>query len=108
MRRNGSPMTTGNSLATEAETPTVARSPAPAPVPGTKAPAKPTPTQSALSLRLAVGLVGMLLASLLAILNEQVTAVSMADIQGAFSIGHDDGTWLTRSEERRVGKECRS
>jgi len=88
-------MTTGNSLATEAETPTVARSPAPAPVPGTKAPAQPTPTQSALSLRLAVGLVGMLLASLLAILNEQVTAVSMADIQGAFSIGHDDGTWLT-------------
>jgi MFS transporter, DHA2 family, multidrug resistance protein len=88
-------MTTGNSLATEAETPTVARSPAPAPVPGIKAPAQPTPTQSALSLRLAVGLVGMLLASLLAILNEQVTAVSMADIQGAFSIGHDDGTWLT-------------
>nr|WP_254700350.1 MFS transporter [Trinickia violacea] len=37
----------------------------------------------------------MLLASLLAILNEQVTAQAMADIQGAFSIGHDDGTWLT-------------
>lgn len=37
----------------------------------------------------------MLLASLLAILNEQVTAISMADIQGALSIGHDDGTWLT-------------
>jgi DHA2 family multidrug resistance protein len=37
----------------------------------------------------------MLFASLLAILNEQVTAQSLADIQGAFSIGHDDGTWLT-------------
>jgi DHA2 family multidrug resistance protein len=37
----------------------------------------------------------MLFASLLAILNEQVTAQSQADIQGAFSIGHDDGTWLT-------------
>src|SRR5476649_350642 len=101
-------MSTGNSLISETETPTVAQLPASVSVPGTKAPAQPTPTQSALSLRLAVGLVGMLLASLLAILNEQVTAVSMADIQGAFSIGHDDGTWLTRSEERRVGKECRS
>src|SRR5471032_489178 len=88
-------MTTGNPLASETETPTVEQSPAPAPVPVTKAPAQPTSTQSVLSLRLAVGLVGMLLASLLAILNEQVTAVSMADIQGAFSIGHDDGTWLT-------------
>lgn len=37
----------------------------------------------------------MLFASLLAILNEQVTASAMADIQGALSIGHDDGTWLT-------------
>ncbi|MGY6154805.1 MFS transporter [Paraburkholderia graminis] len=37
----------------------------------------------------------MLLASLLAILNEQVTAVAMTDIRGALSIGHDDGSWLT-------------
>lgn len=74
---------------------TVAQAPAPAPVPRKEAPAQPTPPQSTLSLRLAVGLVGMLLASLLAILNEQVTAQAMADIQGAFSIGHDDGTWLT-------------
>ncbi|SAL31426.1 major facilitator transporter [Caballeronia terrestris] len=37
----------------------------------------------------------MLLASLLAILNEQVTALAMTDVQGVFSIGHDDGTWLT-------------
>jgi DHA2 family multidrug resistance protein len=51
--------------------------------------------QPALSRRLAAGLIGMLLASLLAILNEQVTAFAMADIQGALSIGHDDGTWLT-------------
>ncbi|BCQ28362.1 MFS transporter (plasmid) [Caballeronia sp. NK8] len=51
--------------------------------------------EATLSLRLAIGLIGMLLASLLAILNEQVTAFAMADIQGALSIGHDDGTWLT-------------
>src|SRR5476649_2984934 len=48
-----------------------------------------------LPLRLAIGLIGMLLASLLAILNEQVTAAALADIRGAFSIGFDDGTWLT-------------
>ncbi|WP_409018243.1 MFS transporter [Caballeronia sp. LZ035] len=55
----------------------------------------PAPQAPMLSLRLAVGLIGMLGASLLAILNEQVTAVAMVDVQGAFSIGHDDGTWLT-------------
>ena len=60
----------------------------------TEAPAR-TPAQATLSLRLASGLIGMLLASLLAILNEQVTAQAMTDIQGALSIGHDDGTWLT-------------
>jgi DHA2 family multidrug resistance protein len=37
----------------------------------------------------------MLLASLLAILNEQVTALAMNDIRGALLIGYDDGTWLT-------------
>lgn len=60
----------------------------------TETPAR-TPAQATLSLRLASGLIGMLLASLLAILNEQVTAQAMTDIQGALSIGHDDGTWLT-------------
>ena len=60
----------------------------PAPQAGAAAPPTLTP-------RLATGLAGMLIASLLAILNEQVTAAAMADIRGAFSIGHDDGTWLT-------------
>jgi DHA2 family multidrug resistance protein len=49
----------------------------------------------AFSLRLATGLTGMLCASLLAILNEQVTALALADIRGALLIGQDDGTWLT-------------
>jgi MFS transporter, DHA2 family, multidrug resistance protein len=84
-------MTTANLLTTEPEVPTVAQLPAPVAEP----PVPPTPAQPALSLRLSVGLVGMLLASLLAILNEQVTALAMNDIQGALSIGHDDGTWLT-------------
>lgn len=86
-------MTTGSPFSIEVEAPAAAHTQAPAP--GTPAPAQPTLHQAKLSLRLAVGLVGMLLASLLAILNEQVTAISMTDIQGALSIGHDDGTWLT-------------
>ncbi|ASL46940.1 putative multidrug resistance protein EmrY [Burkholderia sp. AD24] len=89
-------MTTGNLLTTgtqarAAAQPAVA---APALAAGTGAPAPSAAQQPALTPRLASGLVGMLLASLLAILNEQVTAQSLADIQGAFSIGHDDGTWL--------------
>jgi MFS transporter, DHA2 family, multidrug resistance protein len=92
-------MTTGNSLTSGGEAPAVAQSPSAAPAPGTVAPAQPAPVpapaQSRLSLRLTIGLLGMLFASLLTILNGQVTALSMADIQGAFSIGHDDGTWLT-------------
>lgn len=48
-----------------------------------------------LSLPVAIGLMGMLLASLLAIVNEHVTASALVDIQGALSIGHDDGTWLS-------------
>jgi DHA2 family multidrug resistance protein len=58
-------------------------------------PVQQTSKEPELPLRLAIGLIGMLLASLLAILNEQVTAVALADIRGAFSIGRDDGTWLT-------------
>ncbi|KAG8150284.1 MFS transporter [Burkholderia catarinensis] len=57
-----------------------------------QASAAPSPV---LTPRLVTGLVGMLFASLLAILNEHVTAAAMADIRGAFSVGHDDGSWLT-------------
>ncbi|MGE8161156.1 MFS transporter [Paraburkholderia sp. NPDC080076] len=73
----------------------LAPSSTPVSVPQTGTPAQQTPTEAELPLRLAIGLIGMLLASLLAILNEQVTAVALADIRGAFSIGRDDGTWLT-------------
>jgi DHA2 family multidrug resistance protein len=57
--------------------------------------ARQTPAAPAFSLRLATGLIGMLCASLLAILNEQVTALALADIRGALLIGQDDGTWVT-------------
>lgn len=59
------------------------------------APPQTPRAQVTFTARIALGLVGMLFASLLAILNEQVTAAAMADIQGAFLIGHDDATWLT-------------
>lgn len=88
-------MNVGNSLLDATKTPTVAQTPASSFALAIVAPAQPTSGHSTLTLRLATGLVGMLLASLLAILNEHVTALSMADIQGALSIGHDDGTWLT-------------
>jgi MFS transporter, DHA2 family, multidrug resistance protein len=86
-------MNPGNLQASGSATLVDEPSPAAASVPA--APAQPAAKPPVLSVRLAGGLIGMLLASLLAILNEQVTALSLPDIQGALSIGHDDGTWLT-------------
>jgi DHA2 family multidrug resistance protein len=75
--------------------PKLALSSAPVSVPETATPVQKPSIEARLPLRLAIGLIGMLLASLLAILNEQVTAVALTDIRGAFSIGVDDGTWLS-------------
>ncbi|MPW23566.1 MFS transporter [Paraburkholderia sp. CNPSo 3157] len=86
--------TTVNSLTIEAVATVEPVAPL-APAPAAQTPAPQVQAQPAISLRLAIGLIGMLLASLLAILNEQVTAQAMNDIRGALSIGHDDGSWLT-------------
>jgi DHA2 family multidrug resistance protein len=88
-------MTTANARRTESEEPTADQSPVQTST--TQAAASPpqTSSQSTVTPRLTIGLIGMLLASLSAILNEQVTAIAMNDIRGALSIGHDDGTWLT-------------
>jgi len=80
------PMTIATFPVAEADTATLLHPPRPP---------HPAPTPANFSARIIVGLIGMLCASLLAIVNEQVTAASMADIQGAFLVGHDDGTWLT-------------
>jgi DHA2 family multidrug resistance protein len=89
-------MTTATPLTTDAATATAVVPSAPAPSAAPEAPAPaPAPAQPSMSLRLATGLIGMLLASLLAIVNEQVTALAMTDVRGALSIGHDDGSWLT-------------
>jgi MFS transporter, DHA2 family, multidrug resistance protein len=70
-----------------------------APAPSQRAPVAPAPlappAPPAFGLRIAIGLVGMLLTSLAAGLNEHVTEVAMIDVRGALSIGHDEGTWLT-------------
>jgi len=88
-------MNTANPSITGTAEPQPAPSSAPVAVPQAQPPVQQPAAQSELPLRLAIGLLGMLLASLLAILNEQVTAVALADIRGAFSVGYDDGTWLT-------------
>jgi DHA2 family multidrug resistance protein len=64
--------------------------------PSQQAPAAPAPpTPPAFGPRIIIGLLGMLLASLVAGLNEHVTEVAMTDVRGVLSIGHDEGTWLT-------------
>jgi DHA2 family multidrug resistance protein len=65
------------------------------PPPAAAPPAPAAPTPPVFGLRLAIGLVGVLLASFTAGLNEHVTDVAMIDVRGALSIGHDEGTWLT-------------
>jgi MFS transporter, DHA2 family, multidrug resistance protein len=88
-------MTAANPPTTGTPEPDAAGSPAQIFARETETPVQQTTQQPELPLRVAIGLIGMLLASLLAILNEQVTAAALADIRGALSIGHDDGTWFT-------------
>lgn len=61
--------------------------------------AAPTPAAapSVFGLRIIIGLVGVLLAVLVAGLNETVTKVALADIRGNLGIGYDEGTWLVAS-----------
>ncbi|UUC48146.1 MFS transporter [Pseudomonas citronellolis] len=44
--------------------------------------------------RILVGMLGVLLASLSAGLNDKVTDLAMNDVRGALAIGHDESTWL--------------
>lgn len=54
----------------------------------------PAPVATPFGARIVVGLLGVLLAVLVAGFNENVTKVALADIRGAMGIGHDEGTWL--------------
>ncbi|UMR32979.1 MFS transporter [Massilia sp. MB5] len=61
-------------------------------IPPAAAPKPPGPPT--FGLRIATGLAGVLLAVLMAGLNENVTKVALADIRGAMGIGADEGSWL--------------
>lgn len=52
------------------------------------------PALPVLNGRLLTGLIGVLLAVLLAGFNEHVTEVALNDIRGQMGIGHDEGTWI--------------
>ncbi|MEG1117742.1 MAG: MFS transporter, partial [Janthinobacterium sp.] len=57
-------------------------------------PAAAPPAPPVFDLRLATGLAGVLLAVLVAGLNENITKVALADIRGAMGIARDDASWL--------------
>lgn len=67
---------------------TAASTPASAPV--TKGP----PPQDAFTLRLALGLLGILLGAMIAGLNNRVPGLALADVQGALGFSYDSASWL--------------
>ncbi|MBB2168335.1 MFS transporter [Gluconacetobacter aggeris] len=67
----------------------------PAPVSMQSEPPPAPPKAPVFGPRLATGLAGVLLAVLLAGFNEHTTEAGLADIRGAFHLGHDEGTWIT-------------
>ncbi|KFX28374.1 MFS transporter [Ralstonia solanacearum] len=66
------------------------------PSPGTAETAAPpsAPPPPAFGARLAVGLLGVLLAALLSGLNNRVPGLALADVQGALGFAQDDASWL--------------
>lgn len=48
-----------------------------------------------MSLRLVLGLVGMLLACIGADINQEATSLALADVRGAFGYSVDQGSWFT-------------
>lgn len=57
--------------------------------------AKPAPAGPLLDTRLAVGLLGALLAAMMAGLSSRVPALVMLDMQGGLGISSDDASWLS-------------
>ncbi|PKE30579.1 EmrB/QacA family drug resistance transporter [Rahnella sp. AA] len=52
------------------------------------------PAPPPFTLRLVIGLLGVLIASLCSGLNDRVTDIALADVRGALSISTDQGSWL--------------
>lgn len=53
------------------------------------------PAPAPFSLRLAMGLVGVLIAALTSGINDRVTDITLVDILGVYGLGHDEGTWVS-------------
>jgi DHA2 family multidrug resistance protein len=53
------------------------------------------PAPNAFGLQTLIGLVGVLIAVLVAGINEGVTRIALADIRGAMFLGYDEATWVT-------------
>lgn len=60
----------------------------------TMGPAAALPVPPPFTLRLVIGLLGVLIASLCSGLNDRVTDIALADVRGALSISTDEGSWL--------------
>ncbi|WP_080408099.1 MFS transporter [Burkholderia ubonensis] len=60
----------------------------------TDSPVAAMPQQPQFDLRLAVGLIGILVASLSSGLNNRVTDIALPDWRGVIGMGHDEGTWI--------------
>jgi MFS transporter, DHA2 family, multidrug resistance protein len=54
----------------------------------------PPPVPAPFTVRLAIGLTGLLLASLIAGLNDRITSIGLPDVRGALGVGYDQGTWI--------------
>lgn len=57
-------------------------------------PAAP-PAATPFGWRLAIGLVGVLIAALSSGINDRVTEITLIDTLGVFGLGHDEGTWVS-------------
>jgi len=66
------------------------------PAPGVSPPPAP-PVAQPFTLRLIIGMVGVLIASLCSGLNDRVTDIALADVRGALSSSSDQGSWLLGS-----------
>lgn len=56
---------------------------------------QPAPAAAPFGGRLALGLVGVLIAALTSGINDRVTDIALADLLGAYGLGHDEGSWFT-------------